>query len=244
MNSDTKIISIIGIITVIVVIVGVMLAGSPSGQTGTSDLPPINVKTEALVRPDSLRVTGSNPKIQFVEFADFECPACAMLHPSLKKIKAEYGDKIDFVFRVIPIHSNSVLSASAVFAAREQGKMIEMHDIIFEKQDQWTKYGIKPAEVSALFASYAKEIGLNVEQYTADLKNNASKYKAIIDQDEKDATSMGITSTPTAIVNGKPLIRGVVTYEKLKAIIEAELNPVPTTGVTVTGAVVTASSTQ
>ncbi|MBP6974620.1 MAG: hypothetical protein KBB54_01615, partial [Candidatus Pacebacteria bacterium] len=86
MNSDTKIISIIGIITVIVIILGVMFASSPAGQTGDTNLPPITVRSEALVRPDSLRVTGSNPKIQFVEFADFECPACAMLHPSLKKI--------------------------------------------------------------------------------------------------------------------------------------------------------------
>ena len=214
-----------------------MFAG---GQKGGANLPEISIKTEALVRPDSLRETGKDAKIQFVEFADFECPACAMLHPSLKRIKTEYKDKIDFVFRVIPIHSNSVLSASAVFAAREQGKMIAMHDVLFEKQEEWTKYGIKQAEVSKLFEKYAGEIGLNVEQYKSDLKNNASKYKAIVDQDQADATSMGITSTPTAIINGKPLIRGVVTYDRLKQIIEAELNPAPAT---VSGASSTASTT-
>ena len=257
MNSDTKIISAIGVFTVIIIIVGVMFAG---GQKSGGNLPEISIKPEALVRPDSLRETGKDPKIQFVEFADFECPACAMLHPSLKRIKAEYKDKIDFVFRVIPIHSNSVLSASAVFAAREQGKMIEMHDIVFEKQEEWTKYGIKPAEVSALLEKYAGEIGLNVEQYKSDFKQNASKYKEIIDQDQADATTMGIASTPTAIVNGKPLIRGVVTYDRLKQIIEAELNPAPATvpsaaatttsktntvsPVSVTGATINASSTR
>lgn len=222
MNSDTKIISAIGVFTVIIIIVGVMFAG---GQRSARDLPEITVKTDALVRPDSLRETGKDAKIQFVEFADFECPACAMLHPSLKRIKSEYKDKIDFVFRVIPIHSNSVLAASAVLAAREQGKMIEMHDILFEKQEEWTKYGIRAAEVSTLFEKYAGIIGLNVDQYKSDIKNNASKYKAIVDQDQADATAMGIASTPTIIVNGKPLIRGVVSYERLKQIIEAELNP-------------------
>lgn len=222
MNSDTKIISAIGVFTVIIIIVGVMFAG---GQRSARDLPEITVKTDALVRPDSLRETGKDAKIQFVEFADFECPACAMLHPSLKRIKAEYKDKIDFVFRVIPIHSNSVLAASAVLAAREQGKMIEMHDILFEKQEEWTKYGIRAAEVSTLFEKYAGTIGLNVDQYKSDIKNNASKYKAIVDQDQADATAMGIASTPTIIVNGKPLIRGVVSYERLKQIIETELKP-------------------
>jgi protein-disulfide isomerase len=199
-----------------------MFAG---GQRSARDLPEITVKTDALVRPDSLRETGKDAKIQFVEFADFECPACAMLHPSLKRIKSEYKDKIDFVFRVIPIHSNSVLAASAVLAAREQGKMIEMHDILFEKQGEWTKYGIRAAEVSTLFEKYAGTIGLNVDQYKSDIKNNASKYKAIVDQDQADATAMGIASTPTIIVNGKPLIRGVVSYERLKQIIETELKP-------------------
>lgn len=228
MNSDTKIISIIGIITVIVIIVGVMFAGSQSGQTG-SQLPEVNVKEEALVREDSLRVTGSDPKVQIVEFADFECPACAMFHPALKKIKAEYKDKIDFVFRVIPIHQHSVLAAASVFAAREQGKMIEMHDIVFEKQDEWTKYGLKDAEISAMFETYAGQIGLDVAKYKSDLIVNASKYKAIIDRDSADATAMGISSTPTGIVNGKALIRGVVSYDKLKAMIEGELNPKPAT---------------
>lgn len=229
MNSDTKIIGIIGIITVIVVILGVMFAGGRNTPSSASEL---TIKTEALVRTDSLRAIGSDPKIQFVEFADFECPACAMLHPSLKRIKAEYKDKIDFVFRVIPIHGNSILAASSVFAAREQGKMIEMHDIMFEKQEEWTKYGMKESQVAAVFEGFATQIGLDIAKYKSDLKVNASKYKAIVEQDAADAASMGIASTPTAIVNGKPLIRGVVTYDKLKQIIEAELNPAPVVATT------------
>ncbi len=69
---------------------------------------------------------------------------------------------------------------------------------------------------------------------------------------------MGIASTPTIIVNGKPLIRGVVTYDRLKQIVEAELNPAPavaptastttsantSVGAAVTGAVINASSTR
>ncbi|MCF7865607.1 MAG: thioredoxin domain-containing protein [Candidatus Pacebacteria bacterium] len=222
MNSDTKIISIIGIITVIIVVVGVMLAG---GQQSNTSLPEVSVKQDALVREDSLRVTNTNAKIQLVEFADYECPACAMLHPSLKRILAEYKDQIDFTFRVIPIHQHSVLAASAVFAAREQGKFMEMNDIVFENQDAWTAYGKKDSEISAMFEEYAKTIGLDVAKYNADLIANASKYKAIIDRDAADAQSMGINSTPTGIINGKALIRGVVTYDKLKALIEAELNP-------------------
>lgn len=223
MNSDTKIISIIGIITVIIIAVGVMFAGNASQTT----LPDISITNEALVREDSIRVKGKDAKVQLVEFADFECPACAMFHPTLKRIKAEYGDKLDFVFRVIPIHSNSTTAASVVLAAREQGKMIEMHDILFEKQEEWTKYGIQPAEVSDLFEKYAIQIGLDVAKFNADLDNNGSKYRAIVNQDSIDANTMGIMSTPTIIVNGKAVGRGAVSYETLKQFIESELNPAP-----------------
>lgn len=221
MNSDTKIISIIGIITVLVIIIGVMFAG---GEQGKSSQPEITVKPEALVREDSLRVPSKDAKVQLVEFADFECPACAMLHPALKRILAEYKDKIDYTFRVIPIHQNSVLAASAVFAAREQGKFIEMNDIVFEHQDDWTAYGKTQVDISAMFDSYAQTIGLDMNKYHADLTNNAAKYKAIIDKDAADAMSMGINSTPTGIINGKPVIRGVVSYDKLKQLIEEAMN--------------------
>lgn len=238
MNSDTKIISIIGIITVVVVTLGVMFAGGK----GTSGGPDITVKQEGLVREDSLRSTGKDAQIQFVEFADFECPACAMLHPSLKRILQEYGDKIDYVFRVIPIHQHSVLAASAVFAAREQGKFMEMNDIVFERQDDWTAYGKTNAEISAMFESYAGQIGLDIAKYKADLAANADKYKKTIDQDAADAMSMGIQSTPTGIINGKPLIKGVVSYDALKKMIEAELNGGTASGTASTTAAGTGTS--
>ena len=237
MNSDTKIISIIGIITVLVVVLGVMFAG---GEQGKSTQPAITVKTDALVREDSLRVPSKNAKVQLVEFADFECPACAMLHPSLKKILAEYGDKIDYTFRVIPIHKNSVFAASAVFAAREQGKFIQMNDVVFEHQDDWTAYGKTDAEISAMFDGYAQSIGLDMTKYKADLTNNAAKYKATIDTDAADAMSMGINSTPTGIINGKALIRGVVSYDKLKQLIDDAISGKDSTSSTATS---TASTT-
>lgn len=223
MNSDTKIITIIGIITVLIIIAGVFLAGSSANKA----VPEIQVKEEALVRDTSLRVTGTNPKIQLVEFADFQCPACAMFHPTLKRIKNEYKDKIDFVFRVLPIHQHSVLVASAVFAAREQGKMLEMHDIVFEKQDEWAAYGTSEKEVQSYLEKYATQIGVDIEKYKRDMLDKKDVYKGIVDQDAIDAATMGIRSTPTLLINGKPLVRGVVSYDQLKGIIENELNPKP-----------------
>lgn len=228
MNSDTKIISIIGAVTVLVIIAGVFLAGNSAKRA----LPEIRVQDELLVRDTSLRIKGSNPKVQLVEFADFQCPACAMFHPTLKRIKNEYKDSIDFVFRVLPIHQYSVVVASAVFAAREQGKMIEMHDIVFEKQDEWAAYGTSEKEVRAFLESYAQTIGLNIDAFKKDMQEKANSYKTIVDQDATDAATMGIQSTPTLLINGKPLVRGVVSYDQLRGILERELNPQTTASTT------------
>jgi protein-disulfide isomerase len=251
MNSETKVISIIGLITLVIIVAGVFLA---SGSKPA--LPEIRVKEDSLVREKSLRIKAENPKIQLVEFADFQCPACALFHPTLKQIKSEYKDKIDFVFRVLPIHEHSVLTASAVFAAREQGKMIEMHDIIFEKQEEWAAYGTKQKEVRAFLDKYAAQIGLDMQKFNQDMISKAEEYKSIIDQDALDASIMGIQSTPTLLINGKPLIRGVVSYPQLKSIIDTELSASSTRSsaegiqststlpITVTGSVVNGSPTR
>ncbi|HEY1037225.1 MAG TPA: thioredoxin domain-containing protein [Candidatus Paceibacterota bacterium] len=216
MNSETKIISIIGVITVAVIIFGMVMAGKASQQSAA----PTAITAENLIRPETVRITGADPKLQIVEFGDFECPACAALQPELKKFLAEYGDQVDFAFRIIPIHANSKEAAAVAFAAGEQGKFKEMHDMLFEQQAEWTKYGISQPERIALYDKYAASIGLDVSKYKADFTANRSKYDAIVDQDAKDAQAMNIQSTPTLIIDGKTAIRGAQRYETLKAIFE------------------------
>ncbi len=217
MNSETKIISIIGVITVAVIIFGMVMAGKATQRAGA----PTAITPENLINPEAFRVTGSDAKLQLVEFADFECPACAAFHPELKRFLADFGDQVDFMFRVIPIHANSKEAAAAAYSANEQGKFKEMHDVLFEKQSEWTKYGISSAERIALYESYAAEIGLDVEKYKADFSNNRKAYDAIVDRDAKDAQAMNVQSTPTLIVNGNTAIRGAQSYETLKALLEA-----------------------
>lgn len=219
MNSETKIISIIGAITVIVIIIGMVLASGASNSTAK----PVALSSERLVRPDSPRVMGANAKIQIVEFADFECPACQMIQPEIKRLLADYGESIDFVFRVIPIHAKSKELGAVSFSANEQGKFKEMHDKIFEGTNEWNKVGLKESERFAIYDRFASEIGLDVEKFKADLKNNRSAYDARVDQDAADAAAMNIQSTPTLVINGETVIRGVQRYEALKAIVEGLL---------------------
>lgn len=68
------------------------------------------------------------------------------------------------------IHSNAQLAAQA---AGRQGKFWEMHDILFEKQNEWSN-AKKPEEV---FIRYAKTLGLDTEQFKNDLSSDFILYK-------------------------------------------------------------------
>jgi protein-disulfide isomerase/uncharacterized membrane protein len=73
-------------------------------------------------------------KINVVEFADFQCPHCRRLHPRLKKLNAEYGDKVNFIRLNLPLagHPNARPAAIAYVCADEQGKGEPMSDILFD----------------------------------------------------------------------------------------------------------------
>lgn len=240
MNSETKVLSIIGVVTIIIIVSGLMLASNgTTGSNSNNDLPSVTIKNDALVRPDSPRLTGknagenvkNNKKIQIVEFVDLECPACALLHPELKKLIDSDKDNIELVIRFIPIHGNSKASAAAALAAREQGKFFEMYDIIFDHQDDWSGYG---KDVNKIFDGYAKTIGLDIEKYHSDLAKNTAQYYALVDRDNADASAMNIVSTPTIIINGTQIMRGAFSYDKLKTAVEEVLSQSQTEKATTT----------
>ncbi|MEK7508222.1 MAG: thioredoxin domain-containing protein, partial [Patescibacteria group bacterium] len=79
--------------------------------------------------------------VTLVEYSDFQCPACGSYYPIVKRIMAEFGDRINLTYRHFPlrrIHESADLAARASEAAGNQGKFWEMHDMLFENQARWT----------------------------------------------------------------------------------------------------------
>lgn len=170
-----------------------------------------------LIREDSQMIGPSNAKVTLVEFADFECEACAAAHPILQKILKEYDGKIQFVFRNFPNHFNSMLAAKSAEAAGQEGKYWKMHDKLLENQLEW---GEKQVPVTEAFVKYAKEIGINTPTFTDLISGNTFEGK--INRDKKDAISLGVRATPTFFLNGKKL-EGIPPYEDFKKMIDKEL---------------------
>ena len=80
--------------------------------------------------------------VMILEFSDFECPFCERWYQeTLPEIRAQVGDNVALAFLHFPltqIHPNAAGAHAAAECAGEQGKFWEMHDLLFERQGEWS----------------------------------------------------------------------------------------------------------
>jgi len=145
---------------------------------------------------------ASNAKFVIEVFNDYQCPTCASFNEQLKIIYKKHPDDIRLIFRHFPLtnmHLNAMLAAQATEAAGKQNKFWEMSELLLEGQQKWS-YQKEPEK---MFISYAKQIGLNAEDFKKDL--NSLDIKERINLDIERAKSLNLNSTPSVLVNGKIL---------------------------------------
>lgn len=143
-------------------------------------------------------------KVLLIEYGDFQCPSCAAVHPNVKVLLEDYGDDIAFVFRHFPltnIHPNAKAASGAAEAAGLQGKFWEMYDKIFDNQSAWSN--ADSTRRTDVFTQYARELDLDIEQFTADLTSNNVSRK--ISFDIALAKRENVSATPSFFLNGEKL---------------------------------------
>jgi protein-disulfide isomerase len=158
----------------------------------------------------------ANAPVTIVEFTDFQCPACAAMHPVLDEVLKQYGDKVRFVVRDFPLlmHANARKAAEAANAANAQGKFFEYTDLLFKRQKALDTPSLK---------KYATELGLDRTKFDAALDSGA--YAAEVKHDMQDGEVYGIESTPTIFINGVKL--EVLSADALRAAIDRALGGSP-----------------
>ena len=82
-------------------------------------------------------------------------------------------------------------AALAAEAAARQSKFWEMHDIIYENQDELSVENL---------LSFARDIGLNIQQFASDWKSQELLNK--VEKDYEGGIRSGVNGTPTFYVNG------------------------------------------
>jgi|TARA_Y100000310_G_scaffold315522_1_gene366167 protein-disulfide isomerase len=178
---------------------------------GTYEVPraeiPLGDRELTLGTPDS--------PVTFVEFSDIECPFCERFYQDglvgVKKL-AEEG-KVYFVYKHFPLnfHPEAIPGANAIECAADQGKWIEMHDLIFENQDSLS---------ASIYKTWASQLGLNSLEF-----NNCfdtSKHQDKIDADYELGRQIGVSGTPASFANGI-MISGAQPFKSFEPTILAEI---------------------
>ncbi len=148
---------------------------------------PVDPERDHVRGPDQAPVT-------LVEYGDFECPYCGQAEPEVRELLADYGD-LRYIWRHLPltdVHPHALLAAEGAEAAARQGKFWEMHDQLLDHQGALTAKDL---------IRYAAELGLDIEQFTRDLREHAGEAKIAADVDSADLS--GVSGTPTFFINGK-----------------------------------------
>jgi len=153
--------------------------------------------------------------VTIVEFSDFQCPYCLRVAPTMKKIRATYGDKVRVVWKDFPltqIHPQAFKAGEAGHCAAEQGKFWEYHDQLFENQQ-----ALMPDDLK----KYAAAVGMDGERFNSCL--DMSKHAEVVRDGVAQGNRLGINSTPTVFVNGRR-VSGAQPYEVFAAAIDEELS--------------------
>ena len=171
-------------------------------------------REEVAVAADDAALGAATAPVTVVEFSDFQCPFCQRVAPTLKQLKATYGDKIRIVWKDFPltsIHPEAFKAAEAGNCARDQGKFWEYHDRLFANQQALQPDALK---------QHAAAVGLDTAAFNACL--DTAKYSDRVQQHIAAGTRLGINSTPAVFINGRQ-VSGAQPYEVFANIIDEEL---------------------
>ena len=153
--------------------------------------------------------------VRIVEYSDFQCPACKYGSQQVARLKEEFGEKITFYFKHYPLTFHKWADDAALFTSCindtfGQKNFWKAHDLIFANQES-----IKEKS----FADNIKDIFIgNVNFDFTSCLDTVDKYQEFVESIIKEASSLGVNSTPTFIVEGH-IIRGA-DYEKIKEAID------------------------
>jgi protein-disulfide isomerase len=135
--------------------------------------------------------------VDVVVFSDFQCPWCSRFAPDLKKLTDTYARQVRLTYRHLPltsIHPRAMAAAEASVCAAEQDAFWSWHDAIFARQAELPKLD---------FGTVAQSLKLDGDSFAQCLASDRPAER--VAEDVEAARALGIASTPTLFVNGRPV---------------------------------------
>lgn len=217
-----QVLTIAGVAAVIALVIGAIYYVTRPPQP-TSDALPVAADDAgpfpAEVDRYGISVGPEDADVVVREFADYQCPACGRFADASQRLKQEYVDsgKVRFVFFDLPLrqHGNAVPAAMAARCAGDQESYWPMHDRLFAQQSEWNS----TSDPVGTFTRYAESLGLDARRFRRCMETDL--HLDAIERSRQLARQLGITSTPTVLVDNIPLTQPG--WGQLRAVVEREL---------------------
>jgi len=141
------------------------------------------------------RLGAKNAKVTIVEFAEFECPFCRVISPIVKRLVRKLASRgVALVYKHYPVsnHKQAIPCARAAYAAHQQGKFWQLHDVLYKKAPRFS---------TAQVEQYAQSIGLHLAAFRT--VRDSRRSRLVVAADKKEGLRAGVKGTPTLFINGK-----------------------------------------
>jgi len=152
---------------------------------------------------DAPSIGEPDAPVTVVEYTDYQCPYCSrhfeQTYPQILENFVETG-VVRYVFKDYPltsIHPQALQAAQAARCARDQGAFVDMHDMLFGRQQAWSG----KENASEIFVGFAEELGLDSDAFAQCLESGEYEEAVLADLDE--GTQLGVRGTPTFFINGR-----------------------------------------
>jgi protein-disulfide isomerase len=162
---------------------------------------------------------SENAPVTVYEFSDFGCPFCGMFakgtYPALHEEFVATGQvRWTYVPFVMGMFPNGAESARAAECAAEQERFWEMHDLLYDRQNEW-----KASRSSTrLFNGYAVQLGLDDVRFASCYRENRGGPRTAINN--RAAGALRVRATPSFFINGR-LVEGALPEEQFRRLLNA-----------------------
>lgn len=190
---------------------------APAATAPISNSESSNTTSEDIEELGIHGIGESKTGVVLIEYGDFQSEASKAYQPMMQQIMDKYGDQLRFVYRDFPVESSTTSMAAqrAANAAESQGMFWRMREMLYERQAAWKDN----AQAESVFEGYAKELGIDLDQY-----KQALASKSVTNAISADITSgqkLKVTSVPALFINDKAVPANITLADLSKLIDEA-----------------------
>ncbi|MGB9674029.1 MAG: peptidylprolyl isomerase [Anaerolineales bacterium] len=197
-----------------------------AGCTSISPKPTPGPTEESLFpspRAEDWQRGSPSAAVTITEYCDFQAQPCAQLAVVLAQLLLDYPQQLRVVYRHYPlttVNDKALLAVQAAEAAGRQGDFWKMHDLLYEKQTEWSNFS--PSQFQDWLSSKISEIGLNKSEFLQDFQSPLLQKKAQAAWEQN--ASIGMPGVPFLLLNGKIWSADLpLTYYTLSDYIRLEL---------------------